>query len=202
VAVGTAATHGQGLGPAGAVIYPSRMGSLSAEQASFMLHTLGLPALKNEHRLTSAVIAAIPAARADYRPHADSRTAFDLAWHVVSAEIKYLDAIADGVFPHELRSLPDAVRGPADILSWYTDRFDPAVSRLERTTGDALLRIVDFYGLRSFPAVGLLQLILNHTIHHRGQLSTYLRPMGAKVPSLYGPSYDAGGFTGGTLSHT
>ena len=50
-----------------------------------------------------------------------------------------------------------------------------------------LLRLVDFYGLRTFPAIGLLQLILNHTIHHRGQLSTYLRPMGAKVPSIYGP---------------
>ena len=176
------------------------MASLTAEHASFMLHTLGLPALANERRMTSAVIAAIPSGRGDYRPHADSRSAFDLAWHVVSAEIKYLDAIAAGVFPHDLRPVPDGVREPADVLAWYEERFDPAVKRLERTTGEELLRIVDFYGLRSFPAIGLLQLILNHTIHHRGQLSTYLRPMGAKVPSLYGPSYDAGGFTGGTLS--
>lgn len=56
-----------------------------------------------------------------------------------------------------------------------------------------------FYGLRTFPTIALLQ-ILNHTIHHRGQLSTYLRPMGATVPSLHGPSYDAGGFTGGTIA--
>ena len=70
------------------------------------------------------------------------------------------------------------------------------MTRLETTTGADLLRLVDFYGLRTFPAIILLQLILNHTIHHRGQLSTYLRPMGAKVPSIYGPSYDAGGFTG------
>jgi len=74
------------------------------------------------------------------------------------------------------------------------------MERLEKTTGDELLRIVDFYGIRRFPAVTLIQIILNHTIHHRGQLSTYLRPMGAKVPSIYGPSYDAGGFTGGTAS--
>ena len=33
--------------------------------------------------------------------------------------------------------------------------------------------------------------ILNHTIHHRGQLSMYLRPMGAAVPSIYGESFDA-----------
>jgi uncharacterized damage-inducible protein DinB len=161
-----------------------------------MLHTLGLPAVRAEHRMTCAIVAAIPPDRAEYRPHPDSRSAFDLAWHIVSAEIKYLDAIAAGMFPHDLRPVPDTVRKPADVLAWYTDRFDPAVKRLDATTGDELLRTVDFYGLRTFPAIVLLQLILNHTIHHRGQLSTYLRPMGAKVPSLYGPSYDAGGFSG------
>jgi uncharacterized damage-inducible protein DinB len=176
--------------------------SLTSDQAAFMLHALGLPALKAEHPMTSAVIAAIPPGRADYRPHADSRSAFDLAWHIVSAELKYLEAIASGVFPHDLKPTPDEVRKSSDILAWYTERFDPAVRRLEMTSGDELLRMVDFYGLRTFPAIGLLQLILNHTIHHRGQLSTYLRPMGAKVPSLYGPSYDAGGFTGGTPSRT
>ena len=176
--------------------------SLTSEQAVFMLHTLGLPALKAEHAMTSAVIAAMPLEQAGYRPHSDSRSAFDLAWHIVSAEIKYLDAIAAGVFPHDLKPTPDDIRKPSDILAWYTARFDPAVRRLEATNGDDLLRMVDFYGLRMFPAIGLLQLVLNHTIHHRGQLSTYLRPMGAKVPSLYGPSYDAGGFSGGTLSRT
>jgi uncharacterized damage-inducible protein DinB len=178
------------------------MSSLTSDQAAFMLHALGLPALKAEHAMTSAVIAAIPSGQADYRPHPDSRGAFDLAWHIVSAEIKYLDAIAAGVFPHDLKPTPDDVRQPSDVLAWYTARFDPVVRRLETTSGDDLLRMVDFYGIRTFPAIGLLQLILNHTIHHRGQLSTYLRPMGAKVPSLYGPSYDAGGFSGGTVSRS
>jgi hypothetical protein len=103
------------------------MSSLTADQAAFMLHTLGIPALKAEHSMTSAVIATIPPERADYRPHPDSRSAFDLAWHIVSAELKYLDAIASGVFPHDLKPLPDDVRKPADILAWYTERFDPAV---------------------------------------------------------------------------
>ena len=42
-----------------------------------MLHTLGLPALRAEHPFTTAVIAAVPAGGADYRPHADSRSAFE-----------------------------------------------------------------------------------------------------------------------------
>jgi uncharacterized damage-inducible protein DinB len=172
------------------------MSSLTTDQTGFMLHTLGLPALRAEHGMTSAVIAAIPPERGDYRPHPDSRSAFDLAWHIVSAEIKYLGAIATGVFPHDLAPVPERVRLTTDVLAWYRERFEPAMKRLETTTSDVLLQTIDFYGLRTFPAIGLLQLILNHTIHHRGQLSTYLRPMGAKVPSIYGPSYDAGGFTG------
>jgi hypothetical protein len=55
------------------------MNPLTPDQASFMLHTLGLPALRNEHRITSAIIGAIPSERADYRPHADSRSAFELS---------------------------------------------------------------------------------------------------------------------------
>ena len=175
------------------------MSPLTADRAAFLLHEIGLPALRAEHALTSAVIGAIPAEQAGFRPQADSRSAIDLAWHIVSAEIKYLDAAAAGVFPHDLKPKPDTVQTAADVLAWYRERFGPAAERLEHTTGDELLRVVDFYGIRQFPAVTLIQIILNHTIHHRGQLSTYLRPMGAKVPSIYGPSYDAGGFTGGTI---
>ena len=164
---------------------------LAADQSLFVLRTVGLPALTREHPTTKAVIAAIPANKTSYRPDPHSRSAFDLAWHIVSTEIKYLDATADGVFPYEMRPVPDTVRTPADIVAWYDERFDPAMERLNRTTGEELLRIVDFYGLRKFPALGLIQIILNHTIHHRGQLSTYLRPMGCKVPSIYGESYDA-----------
>jgi uncharacterized damage-inducible protein DinB len=175
------------------------MSSLTADQAAFLLHQVGLPALRFEHPLTCAVIAAIPPGQTDFRPHADSRRALDLAWHIVGAEIKYLEATAAGVFPHDLKPMPETMRTGEDVLAWYQARFGPAIERLEKTSGDDLLRVVDFYGLRSFPAITLIQIILNHTVHHRGQLSTYLRPMGARVPSIYGPSYDAGGFTGVTL---
>jgi uncharacterized damage-inducible protein DinB len=50
---------------------------------------------------------------------------------------------------------------------------------------------VDFRGMFQLPAVMYLGFVQQHSIHHRGQLSMYLRPMGAKVPSIYGESYDA-----------
>ena len=53
------------------------------------------------------------------------------------------------------------------------------------------MKIVDFRGLFQLPAVAFLDFSVHHIIHHRGQLSTYLRPMGAKVPAIYGESYDS-----------
>jgi len=58
-------------------------------------------------------------------------------------------------------------------------------------TDEQLLKFVDFRGYFNLRAVMYLGFVLHHTIHHRGQLSVYLRPMGAKVPSIYGESYDA-----------
>jgi uncharacterized damage-inducible protein DinB len=49
---------------------------------------------------------------------------------------------------------------------------------------------IDFLGVLNLPAVFYLGFLSNHSIHHRGQLATYLRPMGAKCPSIYGRSYD------------
>jgi uncharacterized damage-inducible protein DinB len=62
---------------------------------------------------------------------------------------------------------------------------------LTKLSNDELLKIVDFRGMMQLPAVMFLGLMLHHSVHHRGQLSMYLRPMGAKVPSMYGESYDA-----------
>jgi uncharacterized damage-inducible protein DinB len=165
---------------------------LTPDQAKLIVLQASLPPLGVEHPITKSVIAAIPPERADYRPDSIVRSAFELAWHIVSAEIRFLEAAATGAFDFGNTAPPADVRTPLDVNSWYSDRFGPVVDRLKRASGDDLLRIVDFRGIFKFPAFAYVQLGLHHSIHHRGQLSTYLRPMGAKVPSIYGESYDAG----------
>ncbi|MBM3749564.1 MAG: hypothetical protein FJW21_00075 [Acidimicrobiia bacterium] len=64
--------------------------------------------------------------------------------------------------------------------------FDPAAA-----SPDDLTRIVDFFGMMQMPAVSHFSLTNNHSIHHRGQLSAYLRAMGSKVPDIYGSSGDS-----------
>jgi uncharacterized damage-inducible protein DinB len=88
------------------------------------------------------------------------------------------------------RSRPESIRNAADVAAWYGEAFQANFDRLARLSSDQLVKVIDFRGRFQFPAVLYLQFAINHSIHHRGQLSVYLRPMGAKVPSIYGESYD------------
>lgn len=164
--------------------------TLTPDQAAFAL-AMVLPSLNAEHSLTKRVIGAIPAEKADYRPDDVGRSAIDLAWHIVAAEARFLDAVASGKFDFTGPTRPESVSTPADVVTWYSERFASEVDRLKGMTGEELVRVIDFRGLLQLPAVAYVQIGLSHSVHHRGQLSMYLRPMGAKVPSIYGESYDA-----------
>jgi uncharacterized damage-inducible protein DinB len=165
------------------------MQPLQPEQATFLLQ-MALPALKNEHRVTRKIIEAVPAEQGDYRPDAVSMSALDLAWHIASAENFFMDGVAAAEFHPAGRGRPETIRNGADVAAWYGEAFQANFDRLTKLSGEQLLKIVDFRGVFQYPAVLYLQFALNHSIHHRGQLSVYLRPMGAKVPSIYGESYD------------
>jgi uncharacterized damage-inducible protein DinB len=164
---------------------------VTPEQGAFLLQSIFLPVYIAEHPVTKAVIAAIPPDKADYCPDSIVRNAIDLAWHIVVAEDRFMNAVAASGFTFDNASRSEAIRTPADIVAWYSERFAANIERLKTTSADALVVPIDFRGLFTFPAVVFLQSGISHSIHHRGQLSTYLRPMGAKVPSIYGESYDA-----------
>ncbi len=172
-------------------MYSVQMQALQTDQAKFLLHGVYLPGLKNEYRITKTVIEAIPLDKGDYRPDEISKSALDLAWHIAATEMRFMEAVAAGEFDLGPRPKPDSIKDSADMTGWYTDNFEPRFEKLTSLTNDQLVRIVDFRGLFQLPAVMYLNFVLNHSIHHRGQLSTYLRPMDAKVPAIYGESYDS-----------
>jgi uncharacterized damage-inducible protein DinB len=161
------------------------------DHATLILESVGLPSLQAEYPVTRNVIAAIPADKVDFRPDSIARSAIDLAWHIVTAENRFLEAVLSGAFDLTPRPRPDTVRSPADVNAWYEERFARNVERLKEVSGEQLLNTIDFRGVLNFPAVIYVQVALSHTVHHRGQLSMYLRPMGATVPSIYGESHDA-----------
>jgi uncharacterized damage-inducible protein DinB len=162
---------------------------MTNEQAEFLLNHVYLPQIQNERKTTRRVIEAVPAAKCDYKPDPKSMSALELAWHIASSECFFMNGVADAAFnPGGAR--PDSIKTPADVLAWYDDNSAKATARLAALNGDALTRMIDFHGVFNFPAIVYIGLMSNHSIHHRGQLSAYLRPMGAKVPRIYGGSAD------------
>jgi len=163
--------------------------AMTPDQAVFLQRYM-LPTVQNEHRSTRAVIESIPQSHLDYRPDPHSKTAMELAWHIVAAEHRFYSGILAGAFDFTPNYRPASVQTGPQIGELYGRYFEGDLEGLTNLTGEQLTRSVDFRGLFQMPAVAYLNFSLNHTIHHRGQLSTYLRAMGGKVPAIYGESYD------------
>jgi uncharacterized damage-inducible protein DinB len=162
---------------------------MQADEARFLLNVL-LPQLEQEIATTRKVLAAMPAGQEDFRPHPSSKSALELAWHLASSDWWFMDSILRGEFGSGDGGLPEDVRSAADVVAWYDRMVPPTVERLKSLGDEELTRPVSFFGLMNWPAVQYLLIMLLHAVHHRGQLSTYLRPMGGKVPAIYGGSAD------------
>jgi uncharacterized damage-inducible protein DinB len=151
---------------------------------------LMLDGLGRELEITKKVIGAIPDAHSPYRPDPNARTAWELAWHLANTDVQFLTGIADLNFTMQSPKPEDKPKNPAELVAWYDANFKSAADRVAAMTADQLLTPVNFMGVFNFPAVFYLGFINNHSIHHRGELATYLRPMGSKVPKIYGGSFD------------
>ncbi len=145
--------------------------------------------LKREMATTRKVIEAIPDAKRDYRPDPKARTAWELAWHIACVEVQFAEEIAEGAFKMEER-YKNECKSVRELAEWYGKNFPRALDKVKTMKGEQLAKVLDFYGAFQLPAAMYLGFIAKHSIHHRGQLSTYLRPMGSKIPSIYGGSAD------------
>ena len=145
----------------------------------------------HESVATRKVLERIPEDRSDYRPDPKSRSARELAWVIVREEKLLADAIDKGAF--EWADLP-APSTASEIVAAYDREHDNSMRRLQKASAESWSREIPFMigGHEAFRETGFAHawIILFDQVHHRGQLSTYLRPMGAKVPSIYGPSGD------------
>ena len=163
---------------------------MTNDQAEFLLTQVYLPQIQNERQATRRVIEAIPADKCDWKPDEKSKGALDLAWHLAASECFFLNSVATGKFDTAGGAKPESIRTPADVLKWYDENAPKATAAVGALKGDALTRMLDFRGVFNFPAITYLGLMCNHSVHHRAQLATYLRPMGSKVPRIYGGSAD------------
>jgi uncharacterized damage-inducible protein DinB len=147
-----------------------------------------LDGVVREAECTKKVIAAIPDAKSDYKPDPQARSAKELAWHLANSDIQFLDGIAELNF--NMETPEHKPQTSAEVVAWYDENIKRGVARVQAMTPEQLLTPVNFFGVFDLPAVLYLGFLNNHSIHHRGALATYLRPMGSKIPSIYGGSHD------------
>lgn len=147
-----------------------------------------LDGIQREAEITKKVIGAVPDDRSDYRPDSHARSAKELAWHIANTDVQFLDGIADMKFTME--SPETKPQTTAEVVAWYDENMKRGLAKVAAMSAEQLMTPVSFAGIFNFPAVVYLSFLNNHSIHHRGELATYLRPMGSKVPSIYGGSYD------------
>lgn len=139
------------------------------------------------------VLKAVPKDRLEYRPEPRSRSAAALTWLLAEEEKALVSLLTTGKIEWKETPAPsnydevvaaferhaaevDALIEKCDDASWDTKKGQFTMEGMPEPWEDAIGQFV--WGF------------LFDAVHHRGQLSTYLRPMGGKVPSIYGPSAD------------
>ena len=162
---------------------------MTPEQAKFLLDIF-LPSVRKEHATTLRVLQAVPAGHESYRPHPNSRNTLELVWHIAGVDIWFLDGFVAGNFDMEDDTMPADFSTAADIALWYEDEFPPKLANVVNLPAEFWAKQLPFFGIFNLPTVMYLQIMMHHTIHHRGQLCAYLRPIGGKVPNIYGGSFD------------
>ena len=157
---------------------------MTAETAKTIAEFLQ-PQLEQEHATTRNVLAQVPAGQSNYKPSERCMSALQLAGHIAVAEAFFLKGVLDGAFDWKQKDFET----PAEVLAFYDSTVPPLIKQVGELSGEQLAKDLTF-AVWTQPAVGYLNFHLKHLVHHRGQLSAYLRPMGATVPSIYGPSAD------------
>ena len=156
--------------------------------------------LDHEMNTTRKIIGRIPDDKLGWKPHETSMTAGELASHI--AELYGWGAATMQIDELDLAPLggpkwePYRGKSKAEILAKLEVSFQATKAAIAAATDDATW--MSMWTLKSggqtmmsMPRVACMRgMIMNHIVHHRGQLSVYLRMLGEKVPSIYGPSAD------------
>jgi uncharacterized damage-inducible protein DinB len=145
---------------------------------------------EKESPTTRKVIERIPEG-SDYRPDPKSRTAREIAWLIVREEIVLAEGLDKGAIEWKEVPAPATVKEILDLRDKHQDTLVKKLRALDASKWEQKVPFL-FDGQEIMSETGYESgwAFLLDIIHHRGQISTYLRPMGSTVPQIYGPSAD------------
>ena len=140
------------------------------------------------------VLRAIPGDKLDYRPHERSNSSGGIAWQLAEEQRSLGEVVDRGVVQWATREQPKSID---DIVAAWDRATEALRGKLKdvdeaKWNGEAKMMMGE-NAVWTDTLGGMLWGFLLDMIHHRGQLSAYLRPMGARVPAIYGPSADDSG---------
>jgi len=138
-----------------------------------------------ETKTTLKVFERIPEG-SDYRPDPKSRRAIEIAWQIVCEEKMLMDALENGAAVWEMPPTPSTMK---EVVDGYRTQSAVITGRLAALPETRWNGPLDFFGSQR-QAAPMAWSFLFDIVHHRGQIATYLRPMGSTVPQIYGPSAD------------
>jgi uncharacterized damage-inducible protein DinB len=147
--------------------------------------------LSQERGIFVKVVEAVLDDGMEYRPDPKSRTSRQLIEHLIGHNLDMIELLDDGVIHHRQQVPFESVAAGAMQLE---ESFGEVLDRLDRIDEEQWQEPGAFkvgeQVIMEAPRERLAWMLFLDSVHHRGQLSTHLRPMGGKVPSMYGPSAD------------
>jgi uncharacterized damage-inducible protein DinB len=140
---------------------------------------------EDEAKTTRKVLSRIPEG-STYRPDPKSRTASEIAWQIACEEKMIIEAVETGRAAWNPPPPPATIK---ELVEIYDKQSADIVRRFKSLPAERWNGTLDFFGGQR-PAAPMAWSFLFDIVHHRGQITTYLRPMGSTVPQIYGPSAD------------
>ena len=154
-----------------------------------------LAEIEQESKTTRKVLERVPQDKLNWKPHEKSMSLGRLAWHLAFIPSRVLSMLGEAAFDMAAAGPTTPPESTDEILAGFDKNYGDIRQYLQ-SIDDAALR--EPFTLRrgdrvilSMPKLGVVRaILLNHTYHHRGQLSVYLRLLDVAVPSIYGPTAD------------
>ena len=140
---------------------------------------------EDEAKTTRKVLSRIPEG-STYRPDPKSRTAAEIAWQIACEEKMIIEAVENGTAVWNQPPPPATIKQLVEI---YDKQSADIVRRWKALPAERWNGTLEFFGGQR-PSAPMAWSFLFDIVHHRGQITTYLRPMGSTVPQVYGPSAD------------
>jgi uncharacterized damage-inducible protein DinB len=152
--------------------------------------------LEHESQSTIRMLERVPGDKLDWTPHAKSMTLGRLAWHLAGIPARAAHFLSSGTFDLSAARPPQTKEGtPADIVEEFRRNVETIKQLIGAMDDEAMKAPFSLTRngetLRTMPMAAMIRsILLNHSYHHRGQLSVYLRLLDVPVPATYGTSAD------------